>query len=78
MRIEYKYCPNLSVVDTPGLLVPKPAATEAATEDTVTGAATTTAISSPFAEAQASDASAADATARRWPCVLGVARLRGK
>ena len=32
VRIEYKYCPNLSIVDTPGLLLP-PASADGAVED---------------------------------------------
>lgn len=25
IRIEYKYCPNLTIIDTPGLIAPAPA-----------------------------------------------------
>lgn len=24
IRIEYKYCPNLTIIDTPGLILPAP------------------------------------------------------
>lgn len=27
IKVEYKYCPNLTIIDTPGLIAPAPART---------------------------------------------------